>query len=381
MTAAILTTSTNSARSRAAIANADWTIREIAQQPDVWAEALANVEAVKDDYRVWLQQLLARPDLRIILTGAGTSAYAGRMLAPMLTRLLSRRVEAIATTDIVGSPLDYLLPDVPTLMISYARSGGSPESVAAFQLAEQLVGDCHQLVLCCNPDSDLVRACAAAGDARCLIMPPPALDRSFAMTSSFTSMVLTTLSLFSPDRSQAEGAIAAARSLLSGPLDDIIALAGAGLRKVAFLGSGGLGGLATEAALKTLELSAGRTDCYSETALGFRHGPKFVVDEQTLVVLLPSADPHARLYDNDIFDELTRDGVAHAIVRLDRQAGLDGADLSDAWLGLVYIVWCQLLAYFNSLALGNSPDNPCPGGQVNRVVQGVSIYPFAGAAA
>lgn len=360
-------------------ADADWTIKEIVQQPAIWEEALRNVEACASADWDWLAPLLARSDLRIILTGAGTSAYAGRMLAPVLTQTLGRRVEAIATTDIVSSPLQHLLPEVPTLIVSYARSGSSPESVAAFELAEQLINDCHQLILCCNPDSALVRACPAAKDAHCLLMPPAALDRSFAMTSSFSSMVLTTLCLFAPDLDQAEAAIRASRVLLEAPMSEIRQLVGTGLSKVAFLGSGGLSGLATEAALKTLELSAGRTDCYSESALGFRHGPKFVVDNRTLVVVMPGADPYTRLYDEDIFAELTSDAVARKVVRLDHLACLESAALSEAWLGLVYLVWCQMLAYTNSLALGLNPDNPCPSGEVNRVVQGVTIHPFGGA--
>lgn len=380
MSTALASTSVAAAspRTEAALADADWTIREIVQQPDVWEATLKNLEVRRAELRSWLDPLLARPGLRIILTGAGTSAYAGEMLAPALTRRLGRQVEAIATTDIVGSPLQHLLADVPTLLISYARSGSSPESAAAFELAERLVTDCHHLVLCCNQDSALVRAAEAAADAKCIFMPTAALDRGFAMTSSFTSMVLTTLALFIPDRDQAETVIAAVRALLAAPSAPCIELVGQGFLRVAFLGSGCLNGLATEAALKMLELSAGRTGCYSESALGFRHGPKFVVDGRTAVVLLTSPDPHTRKYDLDIFEELRNDAVARAVVRLDELDCLRGVQLTEEWVGLVYIVWCQLLAYRNSQAGGNTPDNPCPSGQVNRVVQGVHIHAFDG---
>ena len=29
-----------------------------------------------------------------------------------------------------------------------------------------------------------------------------------------------------------------------------------------------------------------------------------------------------------------------------------------------------------SLSLGITPDNPCPTGEVNRVVKGVTLYPY-----
>lgn len=360
----------------AAAPDADWTIREIVQQPEIWEATLADLEAHREELANWLDPLLARPELRVILAGAGTSAYAGKMLAPILTRHLGRRVEAIATTDIVASPLQHLLPDVPTLLISYARSGNSPESVAAFELSRRLVSDSHHLILCCNRESALVKASENAHDARCIFMPPTSLDRGFAMTSSFTSMVLATLALFAPDHGQAKTAVAAVRALLASPSGFMAELVGKGFARVAFLGSGGLHGLAIEAALKMLELSAGRTDCYAESALGFRHGPKFVVDDRTVVVLLTNPDPYTRRYDLDLFEELDRDAVARDVIRLDRLECLDGVKLDEEWLGLVYIIWCQLLAYRNSVAVGNSPDDPCPSGKVNRVVQGVLIHPF-----
>jgi hypothetical protein len=51
-------------------------------------------------------------------------------------------------------------------------------------------------------------------------------------------------------------------------------------------------------------------------------------------------------------------------------------DIADVWTAFPYIVYCQTLAFYKALQLGISPDNPCPGGEVNRVVQGVTIYPL-----
>src|ERR1700754_2772635 len=105
------------------------TSREIAQQPTVWREIgrIAAESGAETD--AFLKPLLERPDLRIILTGAGTSAYVGEVLAPSLRRRLGRRVEALATTDIVADPLACFAEDVPTLLVSFARSGDSPESL------------------------------------------------------------------------------------------------------------------------------------------------------------------------------------------------------------------------------------------------------------
>src|ERR1041384_127669 len=89
------------------------TILEIAQQPDAWREVGSrdNGEA-----SAFLGPLIERPDLPILRAGAGSSAFAGEIAAPALRRHLGRRVEAIATTDIVASPLSYLERGTPTLM-------------------------------------------------------------------------------------------------------------------------------------------------------------------------------------------------------------------------------------------------------------------------
>ena len=86
-----------------------WTAREIAQQPEVWTAVGELVARERAGLDAFLQPLIANPHLRIVLTGAGTSAYIGDCLAPALSARLRRRVEAIATTDLLSGP-DLRLP-------------------------------------------------------------------------------------------------------------------------------------------------------------------------------------------------------------------------------------------------------------------------------
>lgn len=353
------------------------TRREINQQPEVWEQVLADVEAARADLAVWLNPLLARPDLRIILTGAGSSAYAGVMLAPALSRGLQRTVEAISTTSIVGSPADHLIADRPTLVISYARSGNSPESLATVELADALIADCHHLVICCDPESALARGCEGAPNRRLFALPPASLDQSFAMTSGLSSMLVSTLQLLLPNSGQIGELARQVRILLNKAPTEIEGLVHGGFNRLIFIGSGVLQGIAIESALKVLELSAGRIVAMGESALGFRHGPKFLIDGDTVVVVMPSSDPYTRQYDLDLFAELDKEKVARQVIRLDRIPGLDGAGLEPQWLGLAYLTWCQMLACTLSESFGINPDNPCPTGELNRVVQGFSIHPYA----
>ena len=364
------------------------TYREVVQQPAVWREAAATLATGSDQVAAFLEPLLALPDLRIVLTGAGTSAFAGEVLAPALARILRRRVDAIATTDIVSNPRHMFAEDVPTLLVSFARSGDSPESVAATQLAATCLESVHQLVITCNADGRLAREHSRSTSSLVLLMPAATNDRGFAMTSSFTSMLLAAWLALAPDQDPrlAERLAAAAERILARS-DDLAQLAARRYDRVVYLGSGSLAGLARESALKLLELTAGKVVSYHDTALGFRHGPKAVLRDGTLVVVYLSNDPYTRQYDQDIAEELraaigTENVLVVSAAAEDLAAGADSwqidgvADVDDAVLALPFVVIAQLLALRLSVQLGRTPDNPFPDGEVNRVVQGVTIHPL-----
>jgi D-galactosamine 6-phosphate deaminase/isomerase len=360
------------------------TYREIVQQPAVWREAADTLAARADEVAAFLEPLFALPDLRIVLTGAGTSAFAGEVLAPALARTLRRRVDAVATTDIVSNPREMFAEDVATLLVSFARSGDSPESVAATQLAMTCLTSVHQLVITCNPDGRLAREHSGSTSSLVLLMPSATNDRGFAMTSSFTSMLLTAWLALAPDQDPqlAERLAAAAEQVLGRP-DELARLTGRPYDRIVYLGSGSLGGLARESALKLLELTAGKVISYYDTPLGFRHGPKAVLKDGTLAVVYLSNDAYTRRYDEDIVEELRAAIGAENVLAVSAQSDdaeswqIDGvADVDDAVLTLPFVVIAQLLALRFSVALGRAPDNPFPDGEVNRVVQGVTIHPL-----
>ena len=361
--------------------NSLWTAREICQQPQVWREAYRAIDNVRPTIDQWLEPLLAIPELRIVLCGAGSSAFIGETLAPWLRKHLRRRVDAISTTDLVSDPRQYLAEDSPVLMISFARSGNSPESVASVNLANQVLRHCYHLVLTCNPQGDLAQMASTRSGMLCLLMPQASNDRSFAMTSSFSSMLVSCAALFAPDTTQLRWAAELAADVIAGQADAIKALAQRDFNRLVVLGAGCLSGTAREAALKCLELSAGEVVALFDTPLGFRHGPKSVVDHRTLIVHLQSNDAYIRLYDGDLLAELKRDNQAAEVVAIDAEAlvvsATGSSDLEDIWLSLPYIVYCQMLAFFKARVLAIGADNPCPSGEVNRVVQGVTIHRYA----
>jgi tagatose-6-phosphate ketose/aldose isomerase len=369
-----------------------WTAREISQQPATWMKVQRIAESGSAALTAFLEPLLKRKEMRIVLTGAGTSAFVGECLAPALIRRTGLRVDAVATTDIVASPRTWLPEATPTLLVSFARSGNSPESVAALVLAEQAVRECHHLIVTCNKEGALYRQAQSMRNSHVILLPEEANDRGFAMTSSFSGMLLAAALAFDLLDSDAHAPVKLARwadETLAALIDSIETLARTGFERVVYLGSNELRGLAREAALKMLELSDGRIVAVAETPLGFRHGPKTIINRKTLVVLLHCHDPYTRRYETDLLNELRSDGIAGRIIALTGDAirgsrhpddlVLPGvAAASDLRLCFPYAVFVQTLAFFQSLRLALRPDQPNAAGTVNRVVQGVSIYPWDG---
>src|SRR5687768_14359505 len=130
------------------------TAREISQQPQLWEKVYKSLLLQQPELKEFLTVALEKSQ-RIILVGAGTSAFIGLSLRGIFQRNTGRTTEAISTTDLVSHPQDYLIKDTPTLVISFARSGNSPESEAAVALADKLCKTCYHLIIICNPDGKL----------------------------------------------------------------------------------------------------------------------------------------------------------------------------------------------------------------------------------
>lgn len=363
------------------------TAAEIAQQPALWNRLAEELAQARERVQAFLGDCLKDPNQRVLFTGAGSSGFIADLVADRINAQWPAEVRALHTTSLLTHPALYLQRDRPTLLVSFARSGSSPESVAAVELLRAEVEHTRFLDITCNPEGELARRGVGREDTCTLLMPAASCDRAFAMTSSLSCMLLAALSVFDaapwPQRSERlqrlaglaqEGLAqwdAAAAALAQRPFDRVI-----------YLASGPLEALAREAALKVLELTAGRVLALANTPLGFRHGPKSTLDRDTLVVVMRSADALARRYEQDLLDELRRDGVAGRVLAIGPHSDIGGGDdyslrappLDDTWLAPVWLIFAQLYALQRSAALGLTPDNPFPDGTVNRVVQGVTIH-------
>ena len=372
---------------------ATWTEKEIRQQPGCWIQSLKNIESQRIEIDNFLTPLLQKPDLQIILTGAGTSAFIGDIIAPWLLRQTDKNFVAVPTTDLVTNPVDYLSPHRPTLLVSFARSGNSPESVAAVDLANQLVSQCHHLVITCNEAGSLYQNAVTSKNALALLMPAETHDRGFAMTSSISTMMASCLAVFAPKtiNSQSFQDVATrCEQIIDSQGDFSDALFGdLPFKRVVYLGSGGLQGVARESALKVLELTAGKLAAFYDSPTGFRHGPKSLVNGETLVVLFVSSHPYTRQYDLDLLNELRRDQQAMRVVAISASTSPEitagphillpaSRDFIDIEQAFCFLIYSQIFALSESIKAGITPDTPSASGTVNRVVKGVVIHPWKG---
>ncbi|MBA4494168.1 SIS domain-containing protein [Paenactinomyces guangxiensis] len=373
------------------------TMKEIFQQPKLWRETVNMIEQQKEEIQAFLHDPLIRKKARVLFTGAGTSAYVGDTVTPCVSRKIPNRTESIPTTDIVANPMDYLHEHIPTILVSFARSGNSPESVGAYDLAEQIVKDIYQIVITCNREGSLAKKASSNSNSLVIYMPEESNDLGFAMTSSFSCMYLAALLLFDLDDLEAAKKKAAqianhAQRILNEQLKEVQELVSLNKKRVVYLGSSTLKGLAKETCLKNLELTSGIIPTFWESILGFRHGPKSLIDDETLIFVFLSNDPYTRRYDLDLLRELHSDGGNKTIVAITYGdepelyewcgkvlvvSETEHSGLEDHFIALDYLLYGQLFAMFNSLSLGIDPDNPSPSGTVNRVVKGVHIHPFA----
>ena len=372
-----------------------FTLSEIYQQPATWEKTCRQIAEHKDELKKFIDQVITCDDFDVVLTGAGTSEFVGNALFPHLTRLLNHKVKSYGTTDIVATPEAYLSRTKPTLLISFGRSGNSPESVGAIDAAEAVCDHVYHLFVTCNKDGALSKRAATTDNCYAINLTDETHDQSFAMTSSFSNMYLATYLCFHLDEldavtAQVKAIMEAGQNFLDKQYDAVQKIVNEyDFNRIVYLGSNTLKGTSQESALKMLELSAGRVVTMYDTPLGFRHGPKSIINDDTITVVYLSDDAYTRQYEVDLIKEMSGQRKGNKIVAVMSKAddavsalvdytivyGLDG-NVENVLLGLDYILFAQTLAVLKSLALGITPDNPCPTGEVNRVVKGVTLYPY-----
>ncbi|WP_373355975.1 SIS domain-containing protein [Pseudoroseicyclus sp. CXY001] len=347
---------------------ATWT--ELSAQPGIWARWAAAWDA--GPARAFVAAQGAR---EVWFCGAGTSAYIGEIAAAGLEGQGAFR--AVPTTDIVARPSAYLTGRAP-LIVQFGRSGDSPESRGLMAAMDALAPEAPRLHITCNEAGALATA-PATGPAHVVTLPAETHDSGFAMTSSFSTMLLTALAIFDPAGDIAR--LPAMGAALQGLIPDYRrhAARGAPPERIVFLGTGALHGAAREAALKVMELTGGKVAALAETMLGFRHGPKSFIQPGTKIIAFTSSEPHAARYERDLIGELRAQFPKARLCAI----GAEGdtpvpMPHGDAWAAPLLVAAAQVMGVTWGAALGLDVDDPFAGaGTLSRVVSGVRLHEVA----
>ena len=334
---------------------------EIHAQPAIWTAWGASLDV--QGLRAWVA---ATGATEVWFCGAGSSAYVGEIVTAALEGQGAFR--AVPTTDLVSRPRAYLANRKP-LVVSFGRSGNSTESIGVLDALDALAPDAPRLNITCNANSAL--AARPGTNGRALILPEATHDAGFAMTSSFTTMLLTALAVF--DTTVPAGDVPALMARLGRQLDAALPRLQATPvpERAVFLGAGPLAFAAREAALKVMELAAGQIPALWDSTLGFRHGPKSFVLGDTAITLFLSPDPHARAYDDDLAEEL-RAQFPQARIQAEAIAAFE----PEGWGAVLAVATAQVQAVLWSAALNQNVDDPFAGkGTLTRVVSGVRLHP------
>ncbi|MBS5037246.1 MAG: SIS domain-containing protein [Fusobacterium sp.] len=371
------------------------TWKEIVQQPSIWKE---EVQIVRDNLKAigeFIEGVKA-DKVKVVFTGAGSSEFVGNTLCSYVNSKIDIDVVSIPTTDIVSMPEQYLDENTATILVSCARSGNSPESVAAVELADKLVKNIHHIFITCNAEGKLAQISKTGDNKFLLLMPEKTNDKGFAMTGSFSSMVVAgVLVLLRKDFEGMAARVEYVAELVERNIETILsnaeAIAALDIERIVYLGDGAAKGLAEEMSLKVLELTGGKLASFYNTFLGFRHGPKSIVNDKTAIVCMMSNNEYTRIYELDLLKEFKNEGGKKKIIVLDTindeevKANADFyftfadeklGQIEDVFADLAYLVCGQLVSLVKSASLGINPDNPCPTGEVNRVVKGVIIHEY-----
>ncbi len=279
------------------------------QKQNRLAKLFAAQAAGQNPYEInkFVSKYFDCPDREIVFSGAGTSAYIGDILSVLYAKRGYKNCRSVSTTDIITHPEAFLPTDKKVVLVSFARSGNSPESIATVELANKLCEDIVHVVITCNSEGILAKSVSA--EDLLILLPAETNDQSLAMTSSFSTMLLTGLLLMDIENleqkeSEIEELCSDAQRVLDTYMPQIEELSKRSFSRAIFLGSGELKGIAEECHLKLQEMTDGEIICKFESFLGFRHGPKAAINGETLLVYFFSGDDYVFAYEKDLVKQI-----------------------------------------------------------------------------
>ncbi|MDN4593420.1 SIS domain-containing protein [Polycladomyces subterraneus] len=335
--------------------NGQVTMKEMAEQAQTWR----TVWEARDSYQaVWRRLLSAGQIEELVFTGCGSSYYLASSAAAAFSKWTTYSAKSVPASEWLLYP-DQHASGKRTLLVIISRSGTTTECLLVAEAAEKMQG-VRTLAVTCHPDSALTQRCDDT------LAIPAGREESVVMTKSFTSMLYLLLisgALLGENRyAQAELAGLPDRIAAWTQLEaEGKALSGQDYRTVVCLGAGPLYGIAQEAGLKVKEMAVQPSEVYHP--LEYRHGPKSIVNDQTLIVLF--ASDRGREYEPQLMRELKQlggrvwviGGSADLFSNVDRHTPLEKS-AGDWTRGLLGLLPLQQFGVHYAIRRGYDPDRP-----------------------
>lgn len=329
---------------------------DIKIQADAWEAAIKTVNRRASD----IKKLFDDPLSELIVTACGSPYHLGEATATLWRERMGVRTTVVPASEMMLFPEAVLPRQGTPILLTVSRSGESTETIeSARAFAKRFPG--RTVLVGCKPESTLEQLSDVS------IILPEAWDDVIPQTKSFGGMYLACQYLAALLSGDCE--LISALSRLPGELSKLLARYEPVIRRVAedewtsavFLGSGPLYGIAAEGNLKLTEMSLTSGAAYH--MLEVRHGPRSVIDENTLIVGLGSLS--GAVHEMQVLNEL-REGLGAHVLAFTPATGWNmgdgveeiplGLDLPEHALGLLYLPLIQLLGYYRAIRNGVDPD-------------------------
>jgi glucosamine--fructose-6-phosphate aminotransferase (isomerizing) len=328
----------------------EYTRQEIYSQPNAWNQAIEVI----DQHREAIRNFKKDDQQQIILTGCGSTYHLAKAAAAMLRDMSGFITFALPASELWLSPKSCYIDSDRNILIAISRSGETSETIEACN--EFRKNQCGRiLTLVCDPASTLSRM----GDFNLVF--PSGLERSIAQTRAFTTLYLGLIGLsviWSGEEEKLHHIHLlphACQRILEKYSSKAASLGrNENLDRIYFLGSGGRYGLACELSLKMKEMSLSHSEAFH--FLEFRHGPKAMANNKTLVVGLVSETN--KLYEEAVLADVGKLGVQIVTMGENNTDISFVSGLEEVLRNILYLPFGQVMAYERSIAKGLDPDHP-----------------------
>jgi glucosamine--fructose-6-phosphate aminotransferase (isomerizing) len=324
------------------------TYNEIMSQPEAWERTLEHLHT--------LQSNLARVDSSnfedILFTGCGSTYYLS-VAAATLAREAGIEARALPASELWLYPKSSYA-NKKTLLVAVSRSGETTETIKAVQaFKENNRGTV--LTLVCYPQSAL----AKLGDVNVIL--EAGQEQSIAQTRAFSTLYLATVFLVMlwSKRHAELNELSKLPEACKHLLNNYHTLAerygkNLSLERFYFLGSGARYGLASELSLKMKEMTLSHSEPFH--FMEFRHGPKSMANENTLMIGLVSEVNNVS--EQAVLADIKKQG-AHILSLGESKTDISlSSTVPELIRNALYLPVVQLMAYERSIAKGLNPDKP-----------------------